>query len=62
MIVKKAIELNINGDSHELLVSANHTLLEVLRDKLGLMGTKRGCDLGACGGSHAIALPDCRWV
>ncbi len=49
MIVKKVIELNINGDSHELLVSPNHTLLDVLRDKLGLMGTKRGCDLGACG-------------
>ncbi len=47
--MKKVIELNINGDSHELLVSTNHTLLEVLRDKLGLMGTKRGCDLGACG-------------
>ena len=49
MIVKKVIELNINGDSYELLVSPNHTLLDVLRDKLGLMGTKRGCDLGACG-------------
>ena len=47
--MKRAIELNINGDSHEILVSPNHTLLEVLRDKLGLMGTKRGCDLGACG-------------
>ena len=49
MIVKKVIELRINGDSHDMLVSPNHTLLEVLRDKLGLMGTKRGCDLGACG-------------
>ena len=47
--MKKAIELNINGDTHELLVSPNQTLLEVLRDKLGLVGTKRGCDLGACG-------------
>ena len=47
--MKKVIELNINGDTHELLVSPNHTLLEVLREKLGLMGTKRGCDLGACG-------------
>ena len=47
--MKQAIELNINGDTHELLVSPNNTLLEVLRDKLGLMGTKRGCDLGACG-------------
>ena len=47
--MKRAIELNINGDTHEVLVSPHHTLLEVLRDKLGLMGTKRGCDLGACG-------------
>ena len=47
--MKRAIELNINGDTHEMLVAPNHTLLEVLREKLGLMGTKRGCDLGACG-------------
>ena len=47
--MKRVIELNINSDTHELLVSPNHTLLEVLREKLGLMGTKRGCDLGACG-------------
>jgi len=43
------VQLNINGDIHEVLVSSNQTLLEVLRDKLGLVGTKRGCDLGACG-------------
>ena len=47
--MKRAIELNINGDNHEVLVATNHTLLEVLRENLGLMGTKRGCDLGACG-------------
>jgi carbon-monoxide dehydrogenase small subunit len=47
--MKKGIELHINGDTYEVLVSPNNTLLEVLRDKLGLMGTKRGCDLGACG-------------
>ena len=47
--MKRAIELKINDDTHELLVAPNHTLLEVLREKLGLMGTKRGCDLGACG-------------
>jgi carbon-monoxide dehydrogenase small subunit len=47
--MKRVIELQINGDSHEILVSTNNTLLEVLRNKLGLMGTKRGCDLGACG-------------
>ena len=47
--MNKVIELKINGDKYEVLVSPNHTLLEVLRDKLGLMGTKRGCDLGTCG-------------
>ena len=47
--MKRAIELNVNGDPHEVLVAPSNTLLEVLRDKLGLMGTKRGCDLGACG-------------
>lgn len=48
-MMKQALELNINGDIHEVLVAPNNTLLEILRDKLGLMGTKRGCDLGACG-------------
>ena len=47
--MKKVIELRINGDDYEVIVSPNNTLLEVLRDKLGLMGTKRGCDLGSCG-------------
>jgi carbon-monoxide dehydrogenase small subunit len=47
--MKKIISLSINGDQYEVLVSPNQTLLEVLRDQLGLMGTKRGCDLGACG-------------
>ena len=47
--MKQVLELSINGDMHEVLVASNNTLLEVLRDKLGLMGTKRGCDLGACG-------------
>jgi carbon-monoxide dehydrogenase small subunit len=47
--MKSIIELNVNGAQYELLVSPNNTLLEVLREKLGLMGTKRGCDLGACG-------------
>ena len=47
--MKRAIELHINGDTYDVLVSPNNTLLEVLREKLGLIGTKRGCDLGACG-------------
>lgn len=47
--MKQGIALTVNGDLHEVLISPNQTLLEVLREKLGLMGTKRGCDLGACG-------------
>jgi carbon-monoxide dehydrogenase small subunit len=47
--VKHIITLKVNGDEYEVLISPNQTLLEVLREKLGLMGTKRGCDLGACG-------------
>jgi carbon-monoxide dehydrogenase small subunit len=48
-MMKQGVELNINGDMHEVLVAPNQTLLELLRENLGLMGTKRGCDLGACG-------------
>jgi len=47
--VKEAIKLNVNGDDHELLISPNSTLLEILREKLGLTGTKQACDSGACG-------------
>jgi carbon-monoxide dehydrogenase small subunit len=47
--MKRVIELKVNGDTYEVLASPNNTLLEVLRENLGLMGTKRGCDLGACG-------------
>jgi len=47
--MKQAIALNINGDRYDVLVSPNQTLLEVLREELGLTGTKCGCDLGACG-------------
>jgi carbon-monoxide dehydrogenase small subunit len=52
--MKQAIALKINGDTYEVLISPNQTLLEVLRDKLGLMGTKRGCDLGACGSCSVL--------
>ena len=57
-MMKQAIELKINGDSYELLVSPNQTLLEALRENLGLMGTKRGCDLGACGACTVLVDGD----
>lgn len=47
--MKKTLVLTVNGERHELQVSADATLLRVLRDELGLYGTKRGCDTSACG-------------
>ena len=47
--MKKLIQLEVNGDVHELAVSADETLLEVLRNQLDLIGPKRGCDTGGCG-------------
>ena len=41
--------LNVNGEPHTVATAAGETLLDVLRDKLGLPGTKKGCNLGDCG-------------
>ncbi|MCP4713505.1 MAG: (2Fe-2S)-binding protein [Deltaproteobacteria bacterium] len=46
---KQIITLTVNGDQHDVAVVPHQTLLEVLRNELGLTGTKRGCGLGACG-------------
>ncbi len=43
------ITLRVNGRDHELAVAANVTLLEALRENLGLTGTKEGCGHGDCG-------------
>src|SRR5216684_3988994 len=43
------IELTVNGERHRLAVEPRTTLASVLRDDLGLTGTKIGCDRGACG-------------
>jgi len=47
--MKKLIQLEVNGDVHELAVSPDETLLGVLRNDLDLIGPKRGCDSGGCG-------------
>ncbi len=47
--MKVRVALNVNGESREALVPAHKTLLEVLREDLGLTGTKHGCELGECG-------------
>ena len=47
--MKKVLKLHVNGEEFEVLTPVHKTLLEVLREDLGLTGTKRGCDLGTCG-------------
>ncbi|MEU5894855.1 MULTISPECIES: 2Fe-2S iron-sulfur cluster-binding protein [Streptomyces] len=44
-----AVTLNINGEKHTLSVDHRTTLLDALRERLDLTGTKKGCDQGQCG-------------
>lgn len=44
-----SISLRVNGRMHTLEVNPGETLLEVLRKRLRLTGTKRGCEVGECG-------------
>lgn len=46
---KTMIRLKVNGRWHELFVEPRRTLLDALREDLGLTGTKRGCNEGTCG-------------
>src|SRR2546423_2637756 len=43
------LKLQVNGEPQETLFAPYKTLLEVLREDLGLTGTKHGCELGECG-------------
>jgi len=45
----KPLNLRVNGESVQLLVEDDETLLDVLRNRLYLTGTKRGCGEGQCG-------------
>ena len=46
---KAHIQLQVNGEEVEVAFAPHKTLLEVLREDLGLTGTKHGCELGECG-------------
>jgi len=47
--MKKVIRLTVNGKKYEIAVSSNQTLLDILRNEIGLTGTKEGCGEGDCG-------------
>ena len=49
-----ALTLRVNGKDHALHVEPRVTLLDALRDELGLTGTKKGCDRGQCGACTVI--------
>ena len=44
-----AVRMKINGDAREITVDNRTSLLDMLRERAGLTGTKKGCDQGACG-------------
>ena len=48
------VTLSVNGQEVALTVAPNQTLLDVLREELSLIGTKKGCDEGTCGACTVI--------
>lgn len=43
------VDVTVNGDQHTVEIDPRRSLLDLLRDTLGLTGTQKGCDQGACG-------------
>ena len=48
-MTKKTISLKVNGTQHSVEVEARTTLLDMVREQLGLTGAKLGCDIQVCG-------------
>jgi len=53
-IAKKNLKVTVNGRSYELLIKPKTTLLQLLRNELGLTGTKQGCMDNSCGACTVI--------
>jgi carbon-monoxide dehydrogenase small subunit len=52
--MKHAIKIAVNGEDYELLVKPNELLIDLLRNRLDLTGTKEGCGTGDCGGCTVL--------
>ena len=52
--MRKILHLKVNGEEYQVEVEPQEILLDVIRDKLNLTGTKRGCDTGDCGACTII--------
>jgi carbon-monoxide dehydrogenase small subunit len=52
--MKRRVTLNVNGESYDLDIEPNRLLLHVLREEIGLTGTKEGCSIGVCGACSVI--------
>lgn len=52
--MRKSLHLKVNGEKYQVEVEPQEILLDVIRDKLNLTGTKRGCDTGDCGACTII--------
>ena len=54
-MTRQLLTLRVNGETRTVAAEPHHTLLEVLREELGLTGTKHGCELGECGACTVLA-------
>jgi len=52
--MKKELNMTVNGQPYELYVKPKTLLVEVIRDRLGLTGTKRGCSSSSCGACTVV--------
>jgi aerobic-type carbon monoxide dehydrogenase small subunit (CoxS/CutS family) len=48
-VKKRIVNLRVNGSTYEVAIRPYDVLLDVIRENLNLIGTKRGCDMGTCG-------------
>jgi len=53
-VSEHSLRVTVNGQSHSLTVAANRLLVHVLREDLGMTGTKEGCSVGVCGACSVL--------